>query len=165
MKYYLWIDPWVRKLWYALVDQELNIKDAGIILIQEQKLTRPKYFQRMSQIDEFFTKLLKKYEIASIGIEKLFFTNQNQANAEFVYWIRWALIIKFWQKDIPIIEYSPTEIKKYITGKGNANKELVKTFVQKLYSLQNLPEYDDAADALGIAYLLSRNIKNGKWIC
>jgi hypothetical protein len=37
---------------------------------------------------DFFEKLFKKDDIEKVAIEKLFFTDYNQNNAEFVYAIR-----------------------------------------------------------------------------
>ena len=73
---YLWIDPWVRKLWYALIDEEMNIVQAGILLQEKKNIQREDYFDRMSEIIIFFKKLLKdyKWKIKSAWIEKLFFT-------------------------------------------------------------------------------------------
>ena len=59
--YYLGIDPWVRKLWYALIDENLKIIDAGILLQDKKSPTREDQFNRANQIFDFFDKLLKKY--------------------------------------------------------------------------------------------------------
>ena len=47
-----------------------------------------------------------------------------------------------------IKEYTPQEIKKRITGNSKASKQLMKKMIMKLYQLQDLPKYHDAADAL-----------------
>jgi len=89
-------------------------------------------------------------------MEKLFFTKFKQNNAEFVYGIRGILLamaLKYW---IKIKEFTPIELKKYITGNGKAEKILIQKTIMKLYKLQELPEYNDAADALGLAYLATR---------
>ncbi|MEI7478513.1 MAG: crossover junction endodeoxyribonuclease RuvC [bacterium] len=52
-----------------------------------------------------------------------------------------------------MLEYAPVELKKAITGNGKAGKMLVQQTIMKLMKLQNLPAYNDAADALGLAYL------------
>jgi crossover junction endodeoxyribonuclease RuvC len=154
--YYLGIDPWVRKLWYALIDDKMNILDSWILLNEMKNVTRKDNFQRIMDIYDYFEIFLKKYKIAKVWIEKLFFTKYNQSNAEFVYGIRWALIMLFMKRWIEIHEYTPNEIKKNITWNGSANKILVQQFIKSLFSLKNLPQYDDAADALWLAFLCSR---------
>jgi Holliday junction resolvasome RuvABC endonuclease subunit len=37
---------------------------------------------------DFFEDLIEKYEVQCVAMEKLFFTEYNQSNAEFVYAIR-----------------------------------------------------------------------------
>ncbi len=150
---YLGIDPGVRKLWYALIDDNLNIIDAWILLQDKKSPTREDQFQRANQIFDFFTDMLDKYNIEKVAIEKLFFTDYNQSNAEFVYAIRWALMMLFLKKDIKVLEYTPIELKRFITWNGKADKMLVQKTIRRFYKLQDIPEYNDAADALWFAYL------------
>ncbi len=150
---YLGIDPWVRKLWYALIDDDLKIIDAGILLQEKKSPTREDQFQRANQIFDFFCEMLEKYPIKKIAMEKLFFTEYNQNNAEFVYAIRWALMMMFLKKNIPVLELTPIELKKFITWNWKADKMLVQKTIMRFYKLQDIPEYNDAADALGFAYL------------
>lgn len=152
----LWLDPWVRKLGYALITQDLQIIDSGILLQKQVSPSREDQFQRMVQIMDFFEQMFKTQKIRIICMEKLFFTKFNQNNAEFVYGIRGILLamaLKYW---IKMKEFTPIELKKYITGNGKAEKILVQKTIMKLYKLQELPEYNDAADALGLAYLATR---------
>ena len=150
---FLWVDPWVRKLGYALIEDDLTIVDAWILLQKKESPTRIDQFDRANQILEFFEKLLEKYVIDKVAMEKLFFTSYNQNNAEFVYAIRWALMMLFLRKWIEVQEYTPIELKKFITGNGKADKMLVQKTIKRFYNLQDVPEYNDAADALWFAYL------------
>lgn len=149
----LWIDPGVRKLWYALIDENLKILDSGILLQKQVAPNREDQFRRMVQIARFFEELFKKNKIQIISMEKLFFTKYNQNNAEFVFGVRAILLTMAIKKGIQIKEFTPIELKKYITGNGKADKLLVQKMIMKLFRLQELPEYNDAADALGLAYL------------
>ena len=56
--YYLGIDPWVRKLGYALIDDNLQIIDAGILLQDKKSPTREDQFGRANQILDFFENFL-----------------------------------------------------------------------------------------------------------
>ncbi len=152
----LWIDPWVRKLWYALIKKNLEIIDSGILLLEKKSPTRFDQFERMREIEEYFTKLIKKHKIQTMCMEKLFFTKFNQNNAEFVYGIRAILITLCIKNKITIKEFTPVELKKFITGNGKAEKQLVQKCVMKLYNLKDFPEFNDAADALALAYIASK---------
>ncbi len=157
----LWIDPGVRKLWYALIDDDLKILDAGILLQKKVSPTREDQYERMLQISDFFTELFEKYQVHTVSMEKLFFTKYNQNNAEFVFGIRAILLTMAMKKKIQIREFTPIELKKYITWNGRADKLLVQKMIMKLFRLQELPEYNDAADALGLAYLAIKTSKLG----
>ncbi len=119
--------------------------------------SRADQFERVSEIFDFFETLLASHDIKKVGIEKLFFTSYNQNNAEFVYAIRGALMMLFHRKGISVQEYTPIELKKYITGNGKADKMLVQRTIMRLFKLQDLPQFNDAADALGLAYLAQKN--------
>jgi crossover junction endodeoxyribonuclease RuvC len=131
----------------------LTIVDAGILL-QEKKLpTRADQFERVRQIYDFFEKFITEHTITKVAMEKLFFTSYNQNNAEFVYGIRGALMMVCLKQNIPVQEYTPNELKKYITGNGKADKALVQKTIMRFFKLSDIPAYNDAADALALAYL------------
>ena len=156
----LWIDPGVRKLWYAIIQTNLpagrhglEIVDSGILLLEKKSPTRVDQFERMREIEEYFTKLLKKHNIQTMCMEQLFFTKFNQNNAEFVYGIRAILITLCLKNKIKIKEITPIQLKKYITGNAKAEKRLVQQCIMKLYNLKECPEFNDAADALWLAFV------------
>jgi crossover junction endodeoxyribonuclease RuvC len=127
-------------------------------LLQEKNApTRTDQFERVHQIFDFFEKLIVQYQIDCVSMEQLFFTKFNQSNAEFVYAIRGALMVLFLRHHIPVQEYTPIELKKYLTGNGKADKMLVQKMVMRCFNLSDLPQFNDAADALGLAYLAKRN--------
>lgn len=152
-KIVLAIDPGVRKLGYALVKDDMTILDAGILLQEIKAPSRIDQFERMQKIYHFFSELLTQVDIDVCVMEKLFFTNANQSNAEFVFGIRWVLIALMLDKGVAIKEYTPIELKKYITWNGKADKMFVQKMIMKIYKLENLPKYNDAADALWLAYI------------
>jgi len=154
----LWIDPWIRKLGYALIKKNLEIIDAGVLLLDEKFPNRQSQFKRMLEIYNFFEKLIKKNKIRIISIEKLFFTKFNQANAEFVYGVRWLILMLAIKNKIEIVEYAPIQLKKFVTGNGKAEKILVQKCVMKLFGLKELPKPADVADALGLARIVSKRI-------
>ena len=58
---------------------------------------------------------------------------------------------------------TPSNIKKYATGKGNANKESIMTIFKYIFpEMQNIPKLDDIADSYFMAYFaLELDKKNG----
>ncbi|MCS7170491.1 MAG: crossover junction endodeoxyribonuclease RuvC, partial [Candidatus Kapabacteria bacterium] len=53
--------------------------------------------------------------------------------------------------NLPIVEYSPREVKQSVTGRGNAAKEQVRYMVQALLGLPAAPRFYDISDALAVA--------------
>jgi crossover junction endodeoxyribonuclease RuvC len=134
--------------------------DAGVVLQHSKAPTRLDYFTKMREIQLYFSQMITDYQIDAIGMEKLYFTSSNQANAEFVYGVRALIWLLALEHNIPVYERTPNEIKKFITGNGSAGKELVQQFVMKIFRLANEPQYYDTSDALGMAYLARNKTKN-----
>lgn len=153
---YLWIDPWIRKLWYGLIDEHNRVVDAGILLLDQKSPQRTDQFKRMQEIYTFFEQMLNAHRIRAVGVEKLYFTKYNQSNAEFVYGVRGALSMLFVDSGIALYEYTPAELKKRITGNGQASKTLMVNVVTKLFALEQRLTYHDAADALGLARIVKQ---------
>lgn len=149
----LGIDPGIRKLWYALIEKDAHIVDAWILVLEAKNPSRDDQYSRMKDIHDFFKELLEKYDINTISMEKYYFTQYNQSNAEFVYGVRGIVMLLAKQYDCRILEYTPIQIKKAITWTGKAGKMLMQKMIMKLFKLQELPKYHDAADALGLAWL------------
>ena len=55
------------------------------------------------------------------------------------------------EANLPVFEYSPTEVKSAVTGYGRAEKPQVQQMVRTLLRLESLPEQYDASDALAVA--------------
>jgi crossover junction endodeoxyribonuclease RuvC len=55
------------------------------------------------------------------------------------------------QKGLPVVEYSPQQVKDAVVGYGAAGKDQVQKMVTTLLGLREVPRPDDAADALAIA--------------
>ena len=55
------------------------------------------------------------------------------------------------QANLPVYEYSPTEVKSAVTGYGRAEKLQVQQMVRALLKLEVDPDPYDASDALAVA--------------
>lgn len=152
----LGIDPGIRKLWYALIQDDRSIVDAGILLLESKNPTRDNQYSRMKDIHDFFKDILTQHPVQTICMEKYYFTQYNRSNAEFVYGVRGIIMLLAKQHNCRIKEYTPIQIKKAITGSGKAGKMLMQKTIMKLFKLQELPKYHDTADALGLAWLGKR---------
>ena len=64
---------------------------------------------------------------------------------------RGVILLSAIQRNILIREYTPLEVKKSITGYGQAVKKQVQEMTKRVLRLPEIPKPDDTADALAIA--------------
>ncbi len=178
----LWIDPWIRRCGYAIIESDSNtIVDAGVLinekknsesynnyLINDMKIDDIKKNDRrmrLSRMYDTYNELIKiiephKNQIKVIGIEQFYFMKRTQQHAEFLYGLRWALVMYAIRQWRSIYDIGPTEMKKYITWRWWAKKNNIHTMIMSLYGLEIQPKFADISDALGIAYVAKAMGKN-----
>ena len=105
---------------------------------------------RLKKIYDEMNMYLDKYSPDAVAIEELFF-NSNQKTAINVAQARGVLLVAVRNRNIPIFEYTPLQVKQSVTGYGRADKGQIQQMVKMLLGLNVIPKPDDAADALAIA--------------
>jgi crossover junction endodeoxyribonuclease RuvC len=55
------------------------------------------------------------------------------------------------EAEMEIAEYTPLEVKQAVAGYGGADKSQIQQMVRALLGLNEIPQPDDAADALAVA--------------
>lgn len=95
-------------------------------------------------------KILDKHSPDKVGIEKLFFFS-NQKTAIPVSETRGAMLFTIANKGLPILEFTPLQIKQSVSGYGRADKDQVHNMVKIVLGIKSDIRPDDAADALAIA--------------
>jgi crossover junction endodeoxyribonuclease RuvC len=80
----------------------------------------------------------------------LFFA-RNVRTALSVGQARGVVLLALAEAGVPVAEYAPNEIKLAVAGYGGADKRQVQKMVQALLELDDIPQPDDAADALAVA--------------
>jgi crossover junction endodeoxyribonuclease RuvC len=83
-------------------------------------------------------------------VEKLFF-QRNISTAIAVGQARGVLMLAISEAGLDLAEYTPNEVKQAVAGYGSAGKKQVQEMVRVLLALPEVPQPDDAADALAIA--------------
>lgn len=114
--------------------------------------TSPKdsIYDRLKAIGGEISKIIETYKPDALAIETLFIT-KNQKTAMRVSEARGIIIYEGLQKNIPIFEYSPMEIKMAITSDGTSDKERVTRMVQMLVAIPKKIALDDEYDAIAVA--------------
>jgi crossover junction endodeoxyribonuclease RuvC len=64
---------------------------------------------------------------------------------------RGVMLLVLAQHKLPVVEFSPPQIKQALTGYGNADKYEVQQAVARELNLPQIPKPDDAADGLAVA--------------
>lgn len=105
---------------------------------------------RLKTIYDDINYCIDKYKPDAVAIEELFFNN-NAKTAIAVAQARGVLVVSATNKNIPIYEYTPLQIKQAVAGYGRADKNQVQQMVKMLLNLNAIPKPDDAADALAVA--------------
>ena len=93
-----------------------------------------------------------------LAIEKLFFST-NQKTALQVAEARGVVLLTAAQYGIPVVEFTPMQVKTSLTGDGKAGKPAMQRMVKQLLNLPTIPKPDDAADALALAITASSTVR------
>lgn len=91
------------------------------------------------------------YRPTEVAIENPFYA-QNIKTAITLGQVRGSVLVAVASYDCELYEYSPLEIKKAVTGYGQADKDQVKTMIKTLLHIQAPDLGTDASDALAAAY-------------
>ncbi|APT92418.1 hypothetical protein CPHO_05435 [Corynebacterium phocae] len=62
-----------------------------------------------------------------------------------------VLVLAAAERDLPVFMYTPSEVKKAISGNGRADKKQMTSMITRILGLSEAPKPADAADALAIA--------------
>ena len=103
-----------------------------------------------NEIDQKLAKLVTQTRPDLVCLEKLFFS-KNVRTASIVSEARGVALLVLRRYDIPLLEFTPSEVKSMIAGKGNGSKDDVREAVKMTLGLKDIPGPDDVSDALAIA--------------
>nr|YP_002049391.1 Holliday junction resolvase RuvC [Paulinella chromatophora]ACB43181.1 Holliday junction resolvase RuvC [Paulinella chromatophora] len=144
----LGIDPGLASLGYGVVDIFNNQKQMlGCGVIQTDK--KRAEGDRLVEISRDIRTIVKLWRPELASIEQFFFYRSN--NTVSILQARGVAILTLAYLKIPIVEFTPMQVKLTLVGSGNAKKYQVLETVMKELQLKSPPSPDDAADALAIA--------------
>ena len=110
--------------------------------------TRP-MSQALQLLDAEVTRILDTFHPTEAALETVFYA-KNARTAMILCHARGVVVMNCAKRGIPVYEYSPSEIKRAVTGTGSAEKPQVQAMVSRILALPP-PIQNDAADALAIA--------------
>lgn len=149
----LGIDPGLAITGYAVVDfdgGDFNVRDYGVIRTEKGLSVA----ERIAEIYDGMTELIETYRPQQASVESLFFYN-NQKTAMKVGQARGVVILACQKNNISLVEFTPKQVKQLVVGYGVADKNQVQYMIKNIFALAEVPQPDDAADALGLCYACS----------
>ncbi|MFA5886218.1 MAG: crossover junction endodeoxyribonuclease RuvC [Patescibacteria group bacterium] len=109
---------------------------------------------RLEILHQELDQIIKRYRPELAAVEQLFF-NKNVRTALIVGQARGVSLLTLRQNRLKIIEFTPSQVKQAVTAYGQASKKQVQKMVKLILNLKELPQPDDAADALALAICAS----------
>jgi crossover junction endodeoxyribonuclease RuvC len=142
------VDPGTAKMGYGVIfhDGESQLLDHGVLETEPQS-TMP---YRLRLLYEAVSALLDTHLPDVLAMEQLFFA-RNVTTAISVGQARGVVLLAAAMRDIPVREFSPSEVKHAIVGYGKAEKAQIQEMVKVILELDAIPQPDDAADAVAVA--------------
>ena len=146
----LGIDPGSIFCGYGVIEiQSNNLKliEYGVI---KAKKKQEKYPLRLKEIFIRLQTVIERTLPDETAVESMFYSKNVQSLIKLSQARAIAMLVSS-LRDIPVIDYSPREVKKAVTGNGNADKIQVQYMVKKLLNIEETNEFYDATDALAVA--------------
>ncbi|SDR99374.1 crossover junction endodeoxyribonuclease RuvC [Corynebacterium timonense] len=106
--------------------------------------------ERLLRLSRAVKEWIDDYQPDVIAMERIF----ERGNVSTVMHTAHAvgvMILAAAERDIPVHMYTPSEVKKAISGNGRADKKQMTTMITRILALGEPPKPADAADALAIA--------------
>jgi crossover junction endodeoxyribonuclease RuvC len=117
-------------------------KDTGIA---------PEHVLRLQRIHEAVTELIGEFKPDLCAVEMPIYGKNPQSMLKLGR-AQAAAMLAALNRQVPVTEYTPKEIKKAVTGNGNASKEQVRFMVETMLQMrQGMSITLDASDALAVA--------------
>lgn len=143
------IDPGYDRLGLAVLEKPKNHKEKIIHSECVQTNVQDDFNIRLAQIGKHVRNIIEKYKPEYMAIEGLFFS-KNTKTALKVSESRGVVIFQASDKDIPVFEFTPNQIKVAVTGYGKANKKDMYTMTRRLIDVGDKKMIDDEIDAIAI---------------
>lgn len=149
----LGVDPGTRRAGFAVLEVRggaLHARVLGTIRLPAGwALAR-----RLSRLGDEILALVRRHRPQEVSVEQAIYA-QNVRTALALGQARGVLLYAAASAGLAVHEYSPREVKRAVSGNGNASKEQVQGMVRRLLGLRRLPEADAAdAAALALCHLL-----------
>jgi crossover junction endodeoxyribonuclease RuvC len=150
-------DPGTLVTGYGII----KVRDGKNIALDYGSIQPPsklKLSDRYLIIFESIEHILDQYAPDVLVVETQY-VHKNVQSAIKLGMARGIMMVAAKKRGLKIFQYAPSEAKLAVTGRGSASKQQVQHMVKCLLNLDDIPQPEDAADALALAlcYALTHN--------
>ena len=154
----LGIDPGLQVCGYACLEAERGAEkliEAGVIRTEGDDVLE----QRLNRIAEDAESLLSSFAPEVVAVEELYSHYAHPRTAILMGHARGVILQTAQAAQAEVKSFAATRIKKSLTGNGRASKEQMQRAIQSTFSLSELPEPADVADAIAVALCCVNEMK------
>ncbi|WKZ82789.1 MAG: crossover junction endodeoxyribonuclease RuvC [Acidimicrobiia bacterium] len=144
----LGIDPGLSTLGYGVIEGGSVVRPVAVGVIRTDPALATSV--RLQELAGDLEAIIAEYRPDQAAIEEVF-VNRNLHSALGVGRASGVAILLAARAGMEVHEYTPTEVKKAVTGRGDASKAQVQHMVARRLGLAAAPAPADAADALAVA--------------
>ena len=144
------IDPGLNITGYAVVERSaggIALIDAGMI----RGRSRGDLAARLKEVHDGVADVVTTFQPAAMAIEELYSHYERPRTAILMGHARGVICLAAAQRDVPVVSYSATQIKRLLTGNGRAPKSQMQRAICHEFGLASPPEPPDVADAMALA--------------
>jgi crossover junction endodeoxyribonuclease RuvC len=149
----LGIDPGLKATGYGVIEngpRGLTVCEAGVVRSNDSGAATD-LAQRVRSLYDGILEVIDQFHPQAVAVEQLYAHYQHPRTAILMGHARGVIFLAAAQRNLPVVSYNATRIKKNITGNGRASKDQVQRTIQRELGLAKLPEPSDVADALAVA--------------
>jgi crossover junction endodeoxyribonuclease RuvC len=155
---YLGIDPGLVRTGYALLERSVSgpvLREGGVI----RSTSKLSLAERVYEIAVGMRELFDEFGPQVMAIEQVFSLSRNPKSALLMAHARGAILFTAAERKVPVVHFSPTQVKRMLTGSGRAPKQQIQEAIKRELNLDRLLEPNDVADASAVALCLYHNVR------
>lgn len=146
----LGIDPGTVTMGYGVIeggDEEAALVDYGVL----NSPPRSPIGERLSYLYNGLVEVITRFQPDVVAVEQPFVMMRNVKTALAIGRAQAVAILAAANRQIPTYEYTPTQVKQRVANYGGGSKEQIQEMVRLQLGLAEIPQSNDAADALAVA--------------
>ncbi len=147
---YLGVDPGLNRTGYALLRRSASgpvLCEGGVI----RSTKNASLAERVYEIGSGLREVVEEYQPQVMAIEQVFSLVKNPKSALLMAHARGVILMAAAERQIPVVHYTPTQVKRLLTGSGKASKEQIQHAIKNELGLDRILEPHDVSDAFAVA--------------